>query len=111
MRTKRPIGTLAQCAGLTLNRCALTYEAGSATKLKLSDKGTDGFEEMQEELNDGKVQFIYIRFDVGGLKKFCYIGFCGAAVSGMQRGNFNNHYNDFSHYLKVIQDYSSDGFR
>lgn len=82
-------------------RCVFTYEGGSATKLKLADKGDDGFEGLQDELNDGKVQYIYIRFDVGGLKKYCFIGFCGAAVTGMQRGSFNNHYNDFSKYLKV----------
>eukprot|EP01126_Amoeba_proteus_P019610 TRINITY_DN2015_c0_g1_i4.p1 TRINITY_DN2015_c0_g1~~TRINITY_DN2015_c0_g1_i4.p1 ORF type:complete len:389 (-),score=71.31 TRINITY_DN2015_c0_g1_i4:742-1908(-) len=89
-------------SGKSTDWCCVAYEAGSTTKVKLSAKGTEGFEELQDNVHSGRVQFFYIRFDVGGLPKFCMIGFCDASVPGPQRGNFNNHYQEFSKWLKDI---------
>jgi hypothetical protein len=72
----------------------------SNNRLKLSEKGEDGFDELLDEINEGKVQFYYVRFEVGGLPKYVYIPYCGEGVTGMLRGNFHNHTIDLSNYIK-----------
>jgi len=82
----------------------LGYEPGSTTKLKLANSGNDGFSEMMDELNEGKVQFFYIRFSQGaGLYKYVYISYVGEGASGMLRGNSHNHTLELANFLKSIR--------
>jgi len=83
-----------------LEWCMFTYTAGSQTRLKLSEKGNDGFDELLESYDEGRVQFFFMRFDLGGMVKYVYIGSCGEGVTGGLRGSFSNHYNEFAVYLK-----------
>jgi hypothetical protein len=85
---------------LTLRAC-FTYVPGSTTRLRLADKGDGGWEELEGEINEGKVQFFYVAFDLGNMIKYCYIGYCGASSPSNTRGQFSNHYNQFSDFLKV----------
>jgi hypothetical protein len=70
------------------------------SKLKVGDSGEGGMDEIKEDLNDGKVFFYYIRYLISGLNKYCYIAWCGEGVTGMVKGNFNNHTVDFANYLR-----------
>jgi len=55
---------------------------------------------MSEWLNDGKILYFLIWFDVNGVRKFAYIPWCGEGVTGMRKGLFNNHANDVSFLFK-----------
>jgi len=76
----------------------LTYEK-QTTKLKVAEQGNGGLDELKEELNDGKIFFGFIRFNIGGVWKFVYISWCGEGVVGMLKGRFNNHCKDLERYL------------
>jgi hypothetical protein len=59
---------------------------------------------MMDELNEGKVQFFYIRFSQGaGLYKYVYISYVGEGASGMLRGNSHNHTLELANFLKSIR--------
>jgi len=76
----------------------LTYEK-QTTKIKVAAKGDGGLDEFKEELNDGKIFFGFIRFNIGGVWKFVYISWCGEGVVGMLKGRFNNHCKDLERFL------------
>eukprot|EP01118_Nematostelium_gracile_P011217 TRINITY_DN3950_c0_g1_i1.p1 TRINITY_DN3950_c0_g1~~TRINITY_DN3950_c0_g1_i1.p1 ORF type:complete len:460 (-),score=158.47 TRINITY_DN3950_c0_g1_i1:52-1431(-) len=78
----------------------LDYVPKSDTKLKVADTGTGGLEEMCEWLNDGKVMFFLIWFEINKVKKYAYISWCGEGVTGMKKGVFNNHANDVANVFK-----------
>eukprot|EP01130_Rhizamoeba_saxonica_P004533 TRINITY_DN184_c0_g1_i4.p1 TRINITY_DN184_c0_g1~~TRINITY_DN184_c0_g1_i4.p1 ORF type:complete len:608 (+),score=192.53 TRINITY_DN184_c0_g1_i4:20-1843(+) len=79
----------------------LFEHVAKTNKLHLVESGDDGLEEMLYEINDGRVQFYYIRFDIGGgMFKYVYIPFCGDGVSGMLKGNFANHAIDMCNHIK-----------
>jgi len=80
------------------NWVLLTYEK-QTTKIKVAAHGEGGLEEFKEELNDGKIFFGFIRFNIGGVWKFVYISWCGEGVIGMQKGRFNNHCKDLERFL------------
>jgi hypothetical protein len=63
--------------------------------------GSDGLDGVKEELNEGKVQFAYVRYIIKNVPKFVYIAWCGPTVTGMLRGSFNNHTIDFANFIKV----------
>jgi len=79
----------------------LDYVPKSDAKLRVGDKGTGGVEEMCEWLNDGKILFFLIWFEINKVRKFCYISWCGEGVTGMKKGLFNNHANDVALLFKV----------
>jgi len=76
------------------------YVPKSENKLRFEEKGTGGLDEMSEWLNDGKILYFLIWFDVNGVRKFAYIPWCGEGVTGMRKGLFNNHANDVSFLFK-----------
>jgi len=78
----------------------LSYVPKSDTKLAVVEKGTGGLNEFKDPLNDGKIFFGLIAFDINKTKKFAYISWCGEGVTGMKKGLFNNHANDVGRFLK-----------
>jgi Cofilin/tropomyosin-type actin-binding protein len=67
----------------------LTHKPRSDKELKLVDSGEEGWEDMCEYTNDGKVQFGFCRINLGGTFKFVYLSYCGEGVTGMKKGLFN----------------------
>lgn len=75
------------------------YVPKSGNIIKVDEKGS-GFDDMTEEFSEGKVQFAYYRVMVKGAAKFVYVAWCGEGVTGMAKGGFANHSNDFAAHLK-----------
>lgn len=84
----------------SINWLLLGYVPKSDTKLKVVETGNGGLAEMSENLNDGKVLFSLVVFDINKTKKFAYISWCGEGVTGMKKGLFNNHSQDVSFLFK-----------
>eukprot|EP01123_Difflugia_compressa_P006874 TRINITY_DN1927_c0_g1_i2.p1 TRINITY_DN1927_c0_g1~~TRINITY_DN1927_c0_g1_i2.p1 ORF type:complete len:456 (-),score=144.51 TRINITY_DN1927_c0_g1_i2:166-1533(-) len=79
------------------------YDGSSTTKMKVIESGTT-FSDMLEELNDGKVQYFYVRFAQGEkLFKYVFVSFVGEGAGGMLKGNSHNHTIDFANYLKTLR--------
>jgi len=78
----------------------LDYVAKSDNKLKLVDTGTGGLEELSEYLNDGKILYFLVWFEINNVRKFAYISWCGEGVTGMKKGLFNNHAQDVANLFK-----------
>jgi len=76
------------------------YVAKTYNKLKVVDTGTGGLDEMLEYLNDGKILYFFIWFDINKTRKFAYISWCGEGVTGMKKGLFNNHAQDVGFLFK-----------
>jgi len=83
----------------TANNWVLLGYVPKTSQLKVVSKGEGGLEEFTEELNDGKIQFGYLRFQIQQTSKFLYVSFCGGGVEGMQKGLFNNHAKDMENFL------------
>lgn len=90
--------TLVDCP---LCRLLLGYVPKSDSKLRVADKGTGGFKELNNEFNDGKVLFALCTFESNNIKKYVYVAWCGEGVIGMKKGLFNNHSQDVAALLKV----------
>ena len=69
----------------------LTYEPRSASKLRVVGKGTGGWEEMCEEVNDGKIFYGLCRFTINEVFRFAYLSWIGEGVQGTQAGAYNSH--------------------
>lgn len=69
----------------------LGYVPKSNNKLRVVGKGSGGLAEVRDQLNEGKVQYAFLKQVVNGMKKFVYIAWCGEGVTGMLKGSFNNH--------------------
>lgn len=67
--------------------------------MRVQAKGDDGLAGFNEELNDGKIQFGYLRFPVQQVNKFLYVSYCGGGVEGMRKGLFNNHAKEMENFL------------
>eukprot|EP01125_Pyxidicula_operculata_P005708 TRINITY_DN1_c0_g1_i1.p1 TRINITY_DN1_c0_g1~~TRINITY_DN1_c0_g1_i1.p1 ORF type:complete len:557 (-),score=237.15 TRINITY_DN1_c0_g1_i1:22-1692(-) len=78
------------------------YEAKSNNKIKVDEKGS-GWDDLLEEVNEGKVQFFYQRSEVGGLQKYVLIGHCGEGSAGSFKGTYQNHYKDFESFVKSLK--------
>ena len=84
---------------LSVSRAVFGYVPKSGNVIKVDSTGS-GFDDLVEEFSEGKVQFGYYRVMVKGAAKFVYIAWCGDGVTGMAKGSFGNHSNDFGAYLK-----------
>lgn len=73
--------------------------AGKTNELKVEEKGSGGLEEFTENLNDGRIEFGYLRFAVNQTFKFLFVSWCGGGVDGMRKGFFNNHTKEFENWL------------
>lgn len=80
-------------------RAVFGYVPKSGNVIKVDEKGS-GFDDLTEEFSEGKVQFGYYRVMVKGAAKFVYVAWCGEGVTGMAKGGFANHSNDFAAHLK-----------
>eukprot|EP01102_Stenamoeba_stenopodia_P010012 TRINITY_DN296_c0_g1_i2.p1 TRINITY_DN296_c0_g1~~TRINITY_DN296_c0_g1_i2.p1 ORF type:complete len:496 (-),score=153.67 TRINITY_DN296_c0_g1_i2:190-1677(-) len=70
-------------------------------KLKVVSKGDAGLAEHNEEMNDGKVLFGYLKFELtDGVCKFVFVAWCGEGVQGMAKTVAAKHFADFSVFLK-----------
>jgi len=78
----------------------LDYVPKSDNKLRLTATGSDGLSEMLEYVNDGKILYFLIWFNINNTRKFAYISWCGEGVTGMKKGLFNNHAQDVALFLK-----------
>jgi len=86
--------------GSQTNWIMLGYVPKSDNKLKLVGSGSGGLAEVTEQLNDGKILFALVSFNINNTNKFAYISWCGEGVTGMKKGLFNNHANDVSLFFK-----------
>ncbi|KAG9295998.1 hypothetical protein G9A89_011850 [Geosiphon pyriformis] len=70
--------------------------------LKVLESGGGGLEELEEEFNDGKIQYAFVRVKDPntGLPKFILIGWCGEGVPEAKKGLFNSHFNEVANFLK-----------
>jgi len=73
------------------NWAMLTYAPRSSTKLRLLGKGTDGWDEMCEEVSDGKICYGLCRFTINEVYRFVYLSWIGEGVQGAQAGAYNSH--------------------
>jgi len=69
-------------------------------KLKVQEISEGDHTDMLDEMNDGQVQYVFIRYKVSEGYKFVYVAWCGEGVTGMLRGNFANHATDFENFLQ-----------
>ncbi|CAG8594001.1 5509_t:CDS:10 [Ambispora gerdemannii] len=93
------------------------YDKGT-NELKVSNQGGGGLEELEDEFNDGKVQYAFVRVKDPntGLPKFVLIGWvkyhfphvrlsqCGDGVPETKKGLFNSHFNEVANFLKTDVD-------
>jgi len=55
--------------------------------------GKDGWDEMCDEVSDGKICYGFCRFTINGVFRFVYLSWIGEGVQGMQAGAYNTHSN------------------
>jgi len=87
-------------SGSSTNWIMLGYVPKSDTKLKLVGSGSGGLTEVSDQLNDGKILFSLLSFNINNTTKFAYVSWCGEGVTGMKKGLFNNHANDVAILFK-----------
>ncbi|CAG8453025.1 7220_t:CDS:10, partial [Scutellospora calospora] len=77
------------------------YDKGGSD-LKVLGTGDGGLDELQEEFNDGKIQYAYVKVKDPNseLPKFIFIGWCGEGVPEARKGLFNSHLNEVSDFLE-----------
>jgi hypothetical protein len=75
-------------------RVLVGYAPKSTTKLVVVGTGTDGWEEMTEDMPESKVLYGFCRFEIKSIYRYAYLGWCGEGVQGMVRASFNNHAHD-----------------
>jgi len=73
------------------NWVLLGYVPKSTNKLRVVGKGSGGISEAKELLSEGKVQYVFLKQTLNGMRKYIYIAWCGEGVTGMLKGSFNNH--------------------
>ncbi len=57
------------------------YVPKSDSKMKVVDTGSGGLAEVLDEVNDGRVLFAFVSFDINNTRKFVYIAWCGEVSS------------------------------
>jgi len=92
--------TIADVKSGKLQWMVLGHVPKSDTKYKVASTGTGGVAEVQEQLNDGKVLFVFLGQDLSGVRKFVHIAWCGEGVTGMKKGLFANHSADMVRLFK-----------
>ena len=75
--------------------------AKSNNRLKLVESGSGGWEEMTEDLSDGKIFYGFCRFEIKNIYRYVYLAWCGEGVQGLQKGQFNNHSHDMQRFFNV----------
>ncbi|CAD5123369.1 DgyrCDS11726 [Dimorphilus gyrociliatus] len=77
------------------------YE-GKTSILKVDASGSGGFEEMAEDLNSGRIQYVYIRVQDpnSDLPKFVFINWQGEGAPDALKGSCANHVRDISAVLR-----------
>jgi hypothetical protein len=73
--------------------------AGRTNELKVEDKGSGGLEDFIDNLNEGRIEFGFLRFGINTTFKFLFVSWCGGGVDGMRKGLFNNHTKDMENWL------------
>jgi len=86
-------------AGKSTRWVVMGYEKQS-DRIIVVEKGDGGIDEVQEEMNDGKVLFAYIRYDITGIARYLFIGWCGEGVQGMRKGNYTAHSKEIEAFCK-----------
>nr|CAG8527517.1 407_t:CDS:10 [Entrophospora candida]CAG8539087.1 1518_t:CDS:10 [Entrophospora candida] len=81
------------------------YDKGG-NDLKVIETGGGDLDELQEEFDDGKIQYAFVRvIDPNTeLPKLILIGWCGEGVPESKKGLFNSHFNDVTKFLKADVD-------
>eukprot|EP01100_Stratorugosa_tubuloviscum_P008835 TRINITY_DN368_c0_g1_i2.p1 TRINITY_DN368_c0_g1~~TRINITY_DN368_c0_g1_i2.p1 ORF type:complete len:466 (-),score=291.80 TRINITY_DN368_c0_g1_i2:170-1567(-) len=70
------------------------------SSLQVVSSGEGGWNEMIEEMSDGKVLFGYASFKVSEVFKYVFLVWCSEGVSAMAKGTFQRHTGDFENFLK-----------
>ncbi|CAN9504640.1 unnamed protein product [Ophioblennius macclurei] len=83
------------------NWALFTYE-GNSNILRVSETGDGGLEELQEELNSGKVMYAFCRVQDpnSGLPKYVLINWTGEGVKDSRKGLCANHLSSIASFLK-----------
>ena len=64
--------------------------------------GKDGWDEMCDEVSDGKICYGFCRFTINGVFRFVYLSWIGEGVQGMQAGAYNTHSNTMQRIFEVF---------
>ncbi|XP_051964593.1 drebrin-like protein A isoform X1 [Xyrauchen texanus] len=82
------------------NWVLFTYE-GNTNDIRLAEKG-DGLEELNEELNSGKVMYAFCRVQDpnSGLPKYVLINWTGEGVKDSRKGQCASHVSAMANFLK-----------
>ncbi|KAJ3415504.1 hypothetical protein HDV05_004706 [Chytridiales sp. JEL 0842] len=87
------------------NWLLLEYAGEKIDELKLSGKGTGGFEEFKKNLKDDQAAFGFVRMIVGNDElskraKFLFVTWCGPGVKVMRKAKLSVHIADVKKVLK-----------
>eukprot|EP01122_Echinamoeba_exundans_P017789 TRINITY_DN9745_c0_g1_i1.p1 TRINITY_DN9745_c0_g1~~TRINITY_DN9745_c0_g1_i1.p1 ORF type:complete len:532 (+),score=164.33 TRINITY_DN9745_c0_g1_i1:59-1597(+) len=85
-------------AGSSEEYAVLGYVPKTA-KLKVVGEGS-GWDDMCEEMNEGKVMYSYNRRVIGGKTKFVFVAWTGEGVDGVMKGQCATHVADLNAHLK-----------
>jgi hypothetical protein len=70
------------------NPWVLLTHVGQTNKLKVAETG-DTFNEFIDELNDGKLMYGLMKFNLNGVYKTAFISWCPDGVDGVMKGKFS----------------------
>eukprot|EP01096_Ripella_sp_DP13-Kostka_P000895 TRINITY_DN1101_c0_g1_i2.p2 TRINITY_DN1101_c0_g1~~TRINITY_DN1101_c0_g1_i2.p2 ORF type:complete len:471 (+),score=240.83 TRINITY_DN1101_c0_g1_i2:55-1413(+) len=73
------------------NWVLLGYVPKSNNVLEVKGQGTEGWEEMCDELSEGKISYGLCQFKVNEVNRYVYLSWLGEGVQGLQKGQYNNH--------------------
>ena len=73
-----------------------------SSKLKVVGSGTGDWQEMAEDMDEGKILYGLCRFKVNEVFRFLYLSWCGEGVQGMLKGMYNNHAHDMQQIFRVM---------
>ena len=82
-------------------RVLLTYAPKSSSRIRVIGTGTDGWDEMCDEISDGKICYGFCRFTINEVYRYAYLSWIGEGVQGMQAGAYNTHTNIMQRVFKV----------
>lgn len=71
-------------------------------KLRVLETSTGNWDDLCEELSDGKVFYGLCRFRVKEIFRYVYISWCGEGVQGVAAGSYNNHALFLQRVFRVI---------
>lgn len=81
------------------NPWLLLTHVGQTNKIKLVETG-DSFNDFLDELNDGRIMYGLMKFNIHGVYKIAFISWCPDGVDGITKGKFGVWNKDMEYNLK-----------